>query len=93
MVVERMDSEELAFIFPDVAYRTGLGTIDAEHDTLFSLYNTYVEKLKAGCEVAVVEDTLDQLYSYASYHFTNEETLMRKAGFNGLEGNRSHSPC
>jgi hemerythrin len=66
----------------DQHFVTGLETVDQQHHALVDLINRFGELLTqadsaAAGEIAAV---LDQLASYAQYHFQDEERLMLRVG-------------
>ena len=71
-------------------YRVGNEQIDQEHLYLFQLINEFYDAFVEKRERALLLNLLNRLVDYAERHFTNEETLMRDAGFPGLEEHRRH---
>lgn len=61
---------------------TGLAEVDKQHHYLVDLINRFGELLmrEAGIPFAEVEDLFEELAAYAQYHFTEEESLMTRAG-------------
>ncbi len=63
------------------SYKTGIETIDKQHQGLFSLINQLSQELDENQEKKLLEKTIEKLFDYAKYHFSTEEYLMRKANY------------
>jgi hemerythrin-like metal-binding protein len=67
-------------------YRTGIETIDYEHQKLFIYLNEIIKALEMGDSGRLlVEINLDELIGYTVFHFNTEEGLMEKCNYEGLE--------
>lgn len=73
----------------EAAYATGIPTVDCQHQSLFKALRCLHEALSAGTVQAEVGVVLEFLEKYARVHFTDEETLMLRAGFPGLPAHRA----
>ena len=58
-------------------YATGIGSIDAQHQTLFALGRELYGAMSAGQGKLVMARILDRLVQYTNVHFAHEERLMR----------------
>jgi hemerythrin len=54
-----------------------IGSIDAQHQTLFHLADELYKAMSEGRGKSAVTRTLDRLVQYTMVHFANEERLMR----------------
>ena len=61
----------------DDSLSVGVPEIDGEHQVLLGLYNDAVRAFAAGCGLAEKQKLLQELDTYAFYHFGTEEALMR----------------
>lgn len=61
----------------NTSYATGIGSIDAQHQTLFQIGNKLHEAMIEGQGKTVVGPILDRLLRYTAGHFAHEERLMR----------------
>ncbi len=59
--------------------------IDEQHKYFIGLINEMFEALERREVEAVVDDTLNQLATYAQFHFATEEKLMAQCGYEGLK--------
>lgn len=70
-------------------YRTGVETIDYEHEKLVNYLNNIINATKMGdAGRLLIEINLDELISYTGFHFKNEEALMEKFGFPDLANHK-----
>jgi hemerythrin len=67
-------------------YSVGVDVIDAEHRYLFELITEFHDRHARGEAREDVARVLNRLVAYAEQHFQNEEGLMRKSAYPGLEG-------
>lgn len=58
-------------------YSVGIGSIDAQHQTLFAIADELSNAMSAGKGQAVLRKILDRLLQYTASHFAHEERLMR----------------
>ena len=63
----------------------GIAEMDAQHKKLIELVNTLHEARIGGAAHERVGEILDGITVYVRTHFTDEETLMQKHTFPGLE--------
>ncbi len=65
----------------DESLETGIPAVDKQHHHLVDVTNKFGSALLQG-EVSpeVVETLLEELVSYAKYHFDEEEKIMRTSG-------------
>ncbi len=66
-------------------FGVGVGTIDAQHRHLVEIVNTLHEEVRQQLEKPVLDKTLLELVAFTSWHFREEEELMRKHHFPGYE--------
>ena len=66
-------------------FSTGIGTIDAQHRSLFGIARELHTAMAAGQARGVLSKILDRLVQYTSMHFAHEERLMRQYGYPELE--------
>ncbi|MBF0357054.1 MAG: hemerythrin family protein [Magnetococcales bacterium] len=59
-------------------YMTGVTEIDDQHKILVHALNEASDKLSGNFQIATMERIVQDLLSYAIYHFEEEETLMEK---------------
>lgn len=57
-------------------YSVGNKKIDDQHKQMFEWINTLIEKKELNVNSKIIIDTLNDLSSYASYHFETEEKYM-----------------
>ncbi|WP_022660372.1 bacteriohemerythrin [Paucidesulfovibrio longus] len=55
----------------------GIGLLDAQHMNMVKLINTLGEAVEKDQGKTVVNEVMEQLKLYTSYHFTSEERLLR----------------
>ncbi len=65
-------------------YGTGVGSVDAQHQTLFAAAEELYVAMSTGQGKAAVGRTLDRLVQYTASHFAHEERLMRLNDYPGL---------
>src|SRR5678816_3362364 len=58
-------------------YATGIGSIDAQHQTLFALGRELFAAMSTGRGKSVMGRLLDRLVQYTQVHFAHEERLMQ----------------
>ncbi|HLP98821.1 MAG TPA: bacteriohemerythrin [Sideroxyarcus sp.] len=66
-----------AFVWSD-KLATGIGEVDVQHQQLVRLINEIGSLCTAGADSTQLKPVLDELVSYAVYHFEEEEQLMRR---------------
>ncbi len=65
-------------LFWKAEYMTGVAEIDDQHKILVHALNEASEKLSRDFHISTMEKIVQDLLSYAIYHFEEEETLMEK---------------
>jgi len=58
-------------------YSVGIGSIDAQHRTLFAIADELFNAMSTGKGQAALRKILDRLLHYTASHFAHEERLMR----------------
>ncbi|MCB9061618.1 MAG: bacteriohemerythrin [Halobacteriovoraceae bacterium] len=67
-------------------FATGIDTIDFQHKKLVGFLNDLHSAVESdGEQSLLVEITLGELIKYTQYHFSDEEEIMLKSGFSGLD--------
>ena len=69
----------------DDSWNTGIAVIDQQHRKLLNLVNDLGDAMRAGKSKDVLEDVLTLLVNYTKTHFAQEEGLMSRASYAGLE--------
>lgn len=70
-------------------YKTGIETIDYEHEKLVNYLNNIINATKLGdAGRLLIEINLDELIGYTGFHFKHEEELMEKFNFPDLENHK-----
>jgi len=62
-------------------YATGIGSVDAQHQTLFALGRELYAAMSSGQGKAVMGRILDRLVRYTQVHFAHEERLLQVHGY------------
>lgn len=71
---------------PDLA--VGVPTMDDQHKVLLRLINRLADLTESGGGGASIRIVLGQLVDYTRFHFKDEEALMQRHGFPGIEAHR-----
>jgi hemerythrin-like metal-binding protein len=66
-------------------YNVGEETIDFQHKELVRLINNLVDSVGTAQQELLQEITLDELVKYTHNHFAQEESLMEKHNYAGIE--------
>jgi len=66
-------------------FSVGISTLDGHHRKLFDLMNKLHEAMKEGRSEEVMTGIIKELAAYTIYHFHEEEILMEKANYSGLQ--------
>lgn len=83
-----MSPKPTFFVWKD-AFALGIPAIDAEHQQFFVILNRCAEAASSGAASLVqVERLLQELETYARFHFRNEEEALERIGYPGLESQR-----
>ena len=70
------------------AFSVKVKKLDDQHKKLVEMINQLHAAMKAGQGNAMLGVVLQQLISYTSSHFVDEETLMQAHGFSGLAAHK-----
>ena len=70
-------------------YVLGIKSVDDQHMALFSLINKLEQSVRERNSREVVGMVIDNLVQYTVTHFSEEESLMRAAGYPGLEAHKN----
>lgn len=62
-------------------YRTGIPSVDAQHQELFRVVARLQEALAGGLHDAVLRRQLEELLALLEEHFRDEEDLLRRQGY------------
>lgn len=62
-------------------YAVGIKIIDDQHQILVGLINKLHDAIETHFQDTSLESILEELFDYTRYHFTTEETLMEKYGY------------
>jgi methyl-accepting chemotaxis protein len=73
----------------DETIATGIGIIDEQHKELVGLINRLNGAMQQGTGKAVVGEILDELGRYATFHFSQEESLFDKYGYPEAEEHKA----
>jgi hemerythrin len=71
------------------SYNTGIGSVDAQHKTLFQIANRLHEAMTAGQGKAALGSILERLVQYTAAHFAHEERLMRLSDYPELAAHKA----
>jgi len=70
-------------------FETGIERIDHQHRALLQLIQSCHEAVDSGCELTRIWRTVDEVASYARFHFLSEENFMLDVTFPDLERHRT----
>lgn len=70
-------------------YAVNIGTIDAQHQTLFAMCGELHAAMSAGQGKSVLARLLNRLVHYTETHFAHEERLMQLHGYPGFAQHKS----
>lgn len=70
-------------------YSVGIRSMDSHHKKLFDLINSLNEAMRTGQGEAVYVGIINELADYTRYHFSEEEKLMAKINYSGLESQKN----
>ena len=74
----------MAFIW-DESWEIGLVEIDAQHRQLVDIINELGDAMKSRKTKGVIGNVLKELEEYTRKHFSNEEALMKRYGYERLD--------
>ena len=81
----RQHPSDIRFVFEwRDEYSVGVGSIDAQHRTLFGLAAELWEAIAAGRGKSACNKTLDRLVLYTATHFAHEQRLMELYHYSGF---------
>lgn len=66
-------------------FRTGISSIDAEHEKLFEIIGAFRDSVSMNAPQRMVASTLSALREYADFHLSREELYMETYGYPRLE--------
>ncbi len=69
-------------------FSVGVEEIDDDHKRLLALVNDLHDAVEAGAAWNVLDNVLDGLTLYVTYHFAHEETLFTRTDYPGYERHR-----
>ncbi|MFY9644590.1 MAG: bacteriohemerythrin [Terriglobales bacterium] len=78
----------MALIRWDESYSVNVSRCDADHKELFAIVGILHDAMSACSGAAVVRQVIEKLSEHTQKHFSNEEWLMEKTGFSGLDAHR-----
>ena len=70
-------------------YATGIGSIDAQHQSLFAIGRELYSAMSAGEGKAVLARILDRLVQYTTVHFSHEERLLKLHNYPGFAAHKA----
>ena len=70
-------------------YQTGIDFVDAQHRELFRIINDLHAATLEGATIEALQRALRRLRRYALEHFAEEEGLMERVQYPGLDAHRS----
>ena len=82
----------MAFVSWKEGYAVGAGTVDEQHQQLFSLLNRLAGHVRGGSPKLDVDRVVSELEGYTKFHFTAEERVLKGMGAaEMLEHKKQHS--
>ena len=69
-------------------FSVNIGSIDKQHKAFINMFNEFVEAYQEGEAPDILYDTLKEMLDYLNNHFSEEESVMEKYGYPGLEEHR-----
>ena len=82
--VSRVEPHALVELLWQDSFACGNAHIDDQHRALFQLSNELLARVLAGDNGLQTEDLIERLINDVQQHFSDEEAVMRKAGFTAL---------
>ena len=73
----------------DDTLTVGIEEIDEDHNKLVNLLNILNHSITEGAATDYIEAVLDELINCTVWHFSHEERLMLKYGYDGYEEHRT----
>jgi hemerythrin-like metal-binding protein len=67
----------------------GVGEIDEDHRKLLNIFNILNHAVKEGASLDYLAATLEELINCTVWHFSHEERLMLKHGYEGMEEHKA----
>ncbi|MCK5605474.1 hemerythrin family protein [Candidatus Pacearchaeota archaeon] len=84
-----MDSTGRKIIIWNDDYSVGIDKVDDEHKLLINKINALYEAVNQNLTDVDILPLLDDLMDFAVYHFTEEEQLMRDAGYKDFDSHKA----
>jgi len=69
-------------------FATGIGSIDAQHQSLFAIGRELYSAMSEGQGRAVIGRILERLVQYTTVHFAHEERLMKLHSYPGFAAHK-----
>ncbi len=79
----------MPYIEWDESMSVGVPVLDADHQRLIRLLNSYVEALEEDEGLMVTDMIFSALADYVHTHFSREEDIMAEAGYADLEAHKA----
>lgn len=73
----------------DSSLETGIESIDIQHEELLRIINDLHNGIDKECEDFPLAHIFDSLGKYVRYHFSHEEALLAKCGYEDLEDHKA----
>ncbi|NVK19739.1 MAG: bacteriohemerythrin [Methylocystaceae bacterium] len=77
----RSDNSTMKLMEWDSSLETGNPTIDTEHQEFIKMLNTAYSQMMSGKGTEMVDEMLDNFFTYMQTHLAHEETEMQKVGY------------
>ncbi len=77
--------EEKLYVAWKPVYEIGVPIIDEQHKKWVMLLNEFHNTVRNGSAQIFVEETLNALFDYTEYHFSEEENIFRENEFPGTD--------
>ncbi|MDR0600174.1 MAG: methyl-accepting chemotaxis protein [Treponema sp.] len=74
----------------DSSFLTGCELVDSQHAQLFEAINALLETCGRGADMTGLQKSVDFLSDYTVKHFFDEEQLLKKHGFSGIESHHQY---
>lgn len=77
--------QKFHLVWDESRHAIGIPSIDREHRGMIALVNELAEAVAHGCDYPLAHQQMGQIFDFVADHFANEEAMMRRHGFPGLE--------
>lgn len=74
----------------DDSFSVGSEDIDLQHHYFLNLINRIIKEVEIQSSEKYLEDLMDELSTYARFHFTSEETMMIHTAYPKYEEHKKH---